>query len=366
MTMSNNCAPSGGRQLRQIWGCKRLYGALMNSNHFSTSDMLPRHQFEAWCGWFDPVFDVAHPTAGTAAGFVADARVWALGSAALSRVQAPHLHVIRRESNLRRDAIDHWNITIGGVETKLTRAGNMVRIPAQTPFVISLGEVVESEREADERLQLYLPRDHFSCLAPILDHARGMPILGSAGRLLADYLRLLERSIPDLLPEDLARLATPIQAMVAACIAPAAASHEQAAMQIDITRLEQVRRAIRRRMHSVTLNAATLCRDVGMSRSQLYRLLDGEGGVARYIQRLRLQTCYTMLADVNDTRHIMAIAETCGFYDASSFSRAFRREFNTTPSDLRMGCRVGARPAPASGPEIEAQAPTLKSYLRSL
>jgi len=338
----------------------------MTSFHFSTIELSPHHQFAAWCGWFDPLFEVVPPPAGSEGGFEAEARVWALGSAAFSRVRAPGLHVARRGHNLRRDALDHWNITIGGVETKLTHAGDTVIIPARTPFVVSLGEAIESEREADARLQLYLPRDQFTDLAPILDQTRGRPILGSTGQLLADYLGLLHRTIPGLPPEDLSRLATPIQAMVAACIAPSAASQDRAAMQIDITRLEQVRRAIRSRIHSVTLNAASLCRDVGMSRSQLYRLLEGEGGVARYIQRLRLLTCHAALADPNDTRSIIAIAESCGFYDPSTFSRAFRREFQIAPSDLRMACKAGAALAPVSGPETGVQIPTLRSYLRRL
>src|SRR5690606_23905097 len=106
---------------------------------------------------------------------------------------------------------------------------------------------------ADDRLQLYLPRDHFAALAPILDRARGLPLTGTTGRLLADYLRLLESSLPALPAEHLPRLADAIQAMVAACIGPAAAGGDLAAAQMDVTRLEQVRQAIRRRLRSATL-----------------------------------------------------------------------------------------------------------------
>ena len=109
----------------------------------------------------------------------------------------------------------------------------------------------------------------FVARQPILDRARGMPLHGATGRLLADYLLLLERSMPGLPAEELPRLAEAIQAMVAACVAPAVAGSELAAAQMDVTRLEQVRRVIRRRLRSATLNAASLCREVGMSRSQL-------------------------------------------------------------------------------------------------
>lgn len=328
--------------------------------------MPSEQQFAAWCGWFEPLFDVAPPAGGLGAGFAGEAHLWSVGRAAIGRVQAPRLHAKRGTRNLRRDPVDHWNITVGQVETKLTRAGNAVIVPAGTPFVVSLGEPVESEREADTRLQLYLPRDQFAALAPVLDRARHMPLGGATGRLLADYLRLLERSLPDLSAEDLARLANPIEAMIAACLAPCASAMRQAAAQVEFTRMEQIRKAIRRRLHSATLNAASLCRDVGMSRSQLYRLLEGAGGVAHYIQHLRLLAAYGALSDVEDKRSIAAIAEAFGFYDASTFSRAFRRHFGITPSDLRVEARSGGAPTPVHRPVMAADALTLTSYLRRI
>jgi AraC-like DNA-binding protein len=57
--------------------------------------------------------------------------------------------------------------------------------------------------------------------------------------------------------------------------------------------------------------------------------------VVRYIQRLRLLAAHAALCNAGDGRSIAAIAEGTGFYDPSAFSRAFRREFGLTPSDLR-------------------------------
>jgi AraC-like DNA-binding protein len=334
----------------------------MKSHLFSTHDLPRRDQFAAWCGWFQPVFDVPVPPEAQAEGFLAEARLWPVGQAALSRVAAPRIRVVRAAHNLRRDPVDHWNITIGQVETRLVCAGRARVIPGGTPFVISLGETIESEREADERLQLYLPRDHFGHLAPLLDRLRGLPLEGPQGRLLADYLTLLGRSVPGLAPEDLPRLQPAIQAMLQACLDPAAQRGEAAQTQGDLTRMEQIRMAIRRHMHRATLNATALCREVGMSRSQLYRLLEGEGGVVRYIQRLRLLAAHAALSDLADTRSISMIAEATGFYDPSAFSRAFRREFGLTPTELRLASRAGEVPVPRA--VMAAEAATLSGYLR--
>ncbi|MEI6159921.1 MAG: hypothetical protein WCP77_08825, partial [Roseococcus sp.] len=245
-----------------------------NHHHLSTLQLRPDDQFAAWCSWFDPVFDVVTPASGAAAGFAAEARIWRLGPAALGRVHAPRIHTARTRQNLRRDPVDHWNIIVGRADTRLAHGGKARIIPGGTPFVISLGELMESERDADERLQLYLPRDHFSSLASVLDRVRGAPLDGPQALLLAGYLRLLDKTIPDLAPAALERLPAAIQAMLEACFMPSASDMDAARVQTDLMRLDRIRQAIRRHIHRATLNAASLCREVGMSRSNLYRLLE--------------------------------------------------------------------------------------------
>lgn len=337
---------------------------LPNGHLFSTRDLPARDQFTAWLSWFQPIFDVFPQPTSELEGFQAEARIWPVGQLALSRVIAPQIRVLRAAQNLRRDPVDHWCVTIGQRDTRVICGEQPRIIPAHVPFVFSLGESFESARDADERLQLYLPRDHFGHLAPILDRVRGMPLAGPQGQLLAEYLRLLARSIPNLAPNELSRLQPAIQAMLQACLDPAAPHLEAAQAQTDLTRMEQIRTAIRRNIHRATLNATTLCREVGMSRSQLYRLLEGEGGVVRYIQRLRLLAARAALHDLADARSIAAIAEATGFYDPSAFSRAFRREFGLTPSELRLTARAGCAPSLGLSPVMRAEGITLSGYLR--
>jgi AraC-like DNA-binding protein len=72
-----------------------------------------------------------------------------------------------------------------------------------------------------------------------------------------------------------------------------------------------------------------------MSRSNLYRLLGNTGGLTRFIQIQRLLEARTLLSDRSIDKPIAAIAEELCFADASSFSRAFRREFGHSPSEIR-------------------------------
>ena len=106
-------------------------------------------------------------------------------------------------------------------------------------------------------------------------------------------------------------------------------------------RKERVRQAVRRHLRTPTLTPATLSRVVGMSRSNLYRLFEDTGGVARYIQRERLLEAHAALSDPANTKPITVIAEDLCFADASSFSRTFKREFGHSPSEVRAAALAG-------------------------
>ena len=83
---------------------------------------------------------------------------------------------------------------------------------------------------------------------------------------------------------------------------------------------------------------------VGMSRSNLYRLFEDTGGVARYIRRERLLEARAVLTDPASTQSISSIADDLCFADASSFSRAFKREFGHSPGELRSAALAGLAP----------------------
>jgi AraC-like DNA-binding protein len=144
--------------------------------------------------------------------------------------------------------------------------------------------------------------------------------------------------------------------MVLACLGPSADSLDVAGSQINLTRREKARQFIDRNLRDPRLDAALLCREVGMSRTQLYRLFQEDGGVARYVRQRRLLRSYADLADPSSTESITLIAASLCFEDASSFSRAFKQEFGLNPRDVRAAAaagqllHAGPRAAPAGAP----------------
>jgi len=65
--------------------------------------------------------------------------------------------------------------------------------------------------------------------------------------------------------------------------------------------IDRVRQAVRRHLRTPTLEPKTSCHLVGMFRSSLYRLLENECGVARYIQRQLLLESQTVLSNPTTT-----------------------------------------------------------------
>jgi len=316
----------------------------MRPDTFATQPLRPRDQFSAWREWYRPVFDVI-PKNGVYDAFPAEVHVWRLGGLAMSRTSAPPVDVVRTKTHLRHDPVDHWIISYcaRGAHSAVT-AGTVLEVPARVPYLWSLGQEFLHERTHVDRVQFILARDAFQDIAPLLDAASGSTLDTPLGHLLGDYMIALEHRLPALTEAELPRLAGAVGAMVAAAVAPSAERAAVARRQIDVGRKEQVRQAVRKHLRTPLFGPAILCRLAGMSRSNLYRLFEDTGGVARYIQRERLLEAHAVLTDPTNTQSISAIAEDLCFADASSFSRTSKREFGHSPGEVQSATLAGLAP----------------------
>lgn len=317
----------------------------MIAHAFATQRLPLLEQLEAWRRWYTPTFEI-EPLRSKQDGFLASNRSWSFDGLAVSRVRSPPTSVRRSNTNIRKSPVDHWAITLSKSPTSRVEVRDTsLDVPAGAPFVLSVGEELRVDRtEDDDRLVLLLSRDRFSGIAHLLDAVRAAILPNSQGRFLADYMSVLERNLPSLAASDLARFPSAVEAMLAACLVPSADRMASARHQIELTLMERVRQAVRRNLRSPSLGPDKLCRETAMSRSQLYRVLESEGGAAHYIQRRRLSESFSILCDASNTYPIAKIAEALCFADASSFTRAFRHEFGVTPRDVRAASLAGQAP----------------------
>lgn len=315
---------------------------------FDTRVLPVRDQYEAWRAWSLPLLDVTSQKT-VSEGFRAENRVWKLDDGLLvTQVTAPTSRSVRSPRLIRHLPVDHWVVTklLRGVTSIETSRGT-IEVQAGQSYVWSLGQLSSSERSEIERLDLLLSRDTFRDIAPLLDAASGSVLGEPLDRLLGDFLLTLLQRLPHLPQSDAPHLRVAISKLVAACIAPSAARVEAARMQIDVGRLERVRQTVRTHLQSPLLGPQMLCRQVGMSRSNLYRLLESEGGVTSYIQRHRLTEAHSRLSDSKNTQSVAAMARDLCFTDSSSFSRAFRAMFGASPGEVRAASARVDTPHPA-------------------
>jgi AraC-like DNA-binding protein len=209
--------------------------------------------------------------------------------------------------------------------------------------VTSFAEPYVEDRTAGDWVCLIFSRDAFPDITKRLEAmaSRLFPPSATTG-VLADHILSLAARLPAAGVEEEPALAEMTRSILAGCLSRTDPSADIEGAG-DAVRRAEVERVIRRNLGSARLDVDRICALARVSRSTLYRMFEGEGGVARYIQRCRLMAVQAALTDPACDRPIGAIAEDYGFYDPSAFSRSFRREFGMSPSEARASGTPAAR-----------------------
>lgn len=318
------------------------------SLRFSTEALDPKDQFEAYRADALGFAELVQPQPGAACP--ASYTCWSLGSVVVKVTDAPPLDQRRTPEMARRDGLDHWLITLPRhSELTMDLGGRRKAITAARPALISCHEPYRIQRRAAEKgwLIFFVARDALPGVE-LPDGMEGDEALASPmGRLFVGYLRQMAEGLPGFSADQAPALREATIQLMRATLAPGLDHRMAARPPMEGVLRERARRMIRERLASATLTPERLCRELGISRSTLYRLFEPSGGVAAAIQAERLAEARRLLEDGRERRSIHRIAEAVGFYDPSVFSRAFRRRFGESPRALREAALAG-RPVPAA------------------
>ncbi len=194
-------------------------------------------------------------------------------------------------------------------------------------------------------MSLLVPRDRIEACVPGIDRYHGRPLpreLPGVSLLRGHLLSLCTAA--DTLPQTLSEpISEATFSLVAAAFRDAPGirtSIEKASPEaIGACLIPQIRRHIRDNLASSELTPASIARHFGISKAQLYRVMEPVGGVAAFIRQQRLRACRRDLHNPA-FRHLLIgeIAYKHGFSNIASFNRQFRQEFNCAPGDAR--CRM--------------------------
>ncbi|WP_416798720.1 helix-turn-helix domain-containing protein [Ciceribacter azotifigens] len=319
--------------------------------------------FGAWKSVLDLLFECAAPRPTAPLSFDASLVVHHFGTFLLCRSKAAASRYQRSQVGLVGNELDHiviscllsGEIALADPAAKRLRPGDVAIIDLSAPFAFATTEM--------DALHLIMPR--WALPASIADQQPASPrflVGGSAmGIIVRGVLEALAVAAHHLATGETLALSGAIPELLAYCLASTVRpSHTGPRPSIG----QRLRRHIEENLHRDDLTPIAIAREMGVSRSQLYRQFENVGGVRTYIRRRRLRRSLSALCDPRHAdRRIGEIAYDAGFADEAHFSRLFRQRFGISPREARASVRAGRQPglSPAAATE-----PSLSDWLLAL
>lgn len=306
---------------------------------FSTDDLPVAERFDAWRRSFAPMLEV---TRDARTEFQGSQALWDLGGLGFSRIKTGALRFSSHPAHVQCRPLDHWVMTVllSGQCTTTTERSTFHGRPGIVQ-IHSLGRPYHGVVSDSEMLMLWVPRDFCRDMARILDAAEFTTLDTAMGRMFTSFMIGLAHQLTCMRIDELPRLMSATRDMILACVAPTDDRLEDESDAISGGLQERARQFVQMNLFNPRLSAKLLMRELAVSRTRLYRLFEPAGGVNRYIQHRRLLDAHSALANPREQRRILDIAEQRCF-DSADFSRAFKREFGYSPSEVRKGKRIGS------------------------
>lgn len=305
---------------------------------FTTDTFNAKDRFGAWQESMGVLFDITATATTLEPAFYATVDCFQFQQLLLAQTKSHAARYTRCEKRLRRDGLDIILIQLFEEGETLFGAKNQTTLGDTGQMIVfDLAQPLANYNSEYTNLTLAFPRELIEARVPEIHrwHGRVIPEDQGTTRLLKSILLSTYAQAHQLDAVD----SLPIQNAILELAAAALHSHhlrevdtESAACLI----VPQIKRHIIQHLDSPALSVASICRQLGLSRSQLYRHFEPIGGVREFIDQKRLERSYRDVC-APDYQHLsMAeIGYRWGFRHAGTFSRRFRREFGKSPKEVR-------------------------------
>lgn len=259
-----------------------------------------------------------------------------LGTLGLGQARITAQDWDRSRAKVVADDFDHLVVNVRHVGGAQVDTGDRrVIAPTGSIMLADMARPMHHFSEASVSTGFALPRAVAERFLPSMERLHGLVVPPAQAALLVSHLATLREQaahLPATAGPAVAQTVLDLLAMtVTASLGAAPADDEQHERGL----LVQLRDTIERNLGSPSLNTARLSRELGVSRSTLFRLLREQGGVQGYIRERRLARVADTLRDGADRQTIATLAERWGFCDAAYLGRAFREAYGITPGDYR-------------------------------
>ncbi|MGV1793680.1 helix-turn-helix transcriptional regulator [Rhizobium sp. A37_96] len=300
---------------------------------FSTKQLRQKDQFDAWQEVANPMLELSK-VQKEKPGYIGETTSYNLSNFVFSSSNFEPMSYRVRAPGISRLNVDHWIVAVNRTGYSVSEInGTVVRVPRGGVAMRSLRKPISGEVAGGGMFLVYVPRDMFARKADAIDAFRCHSASDPFVMLLSDFLFSLERQLPQIREHQIPELCDAVKAMIGCCLAPSRDGIVGASEAISATLLERARRYIRSNVCSPSLSPDEVCRFLGVSRSSLYRLFEGKGGVAAEIREQRLLASHAALSDDRTRKTVYAVAEAYGFSSPEEFTKSFRRRFGYAPRD---------------------------------
>ncbi|MEQ5840639.1 helix-turn-helix domain-containing protein [Paraburkholderia acidicola] len=311
------------------------------SYYFSLRDYSAAERLEAWRAQYavaefsltapiDPAID--YQFAGYTLGNVSVGK-WIYRQAPGAGVPLTY-SLNRSMSFIRRDGLDNYSFNLrdaGSVRGEID--GRAVSVRPGEILVVDQARPYHREIQAGDAITLLVARDS---LPNLPSNIHGTIFRGGISQLLEDYLRSLIDKVGTLSQFEALHAEEATLSLVKAMLNPFGADAANARNELLSTLYVKIKEYIRQNLESPELSPERICKEIGISRSSLYRLFEQDGGVANYIRKRRLLAIHRALMSPGSPRHrIGDLAYRYGFNSNTQLSRAFKQEFGHAPSETR-------------------------------
>ncbi|WP_370674849.1 helix-turn-helix domain-containing protein [Pleomorphomonas sp. PLEO] len=302
------------------------------------SRLLPAHLVQpAWNEAIGVIFDT-RPRKSVEEGFFAHVDAAFVGDVGLGRVRSTAQDFDRSRYKIARDGMDGYLLQFYLSGRSATRGGSNSEVAGEGDlYMIDMAQPLATSTTDHDQISLVVPRRLLSTRleSPDASHMRIIPAGLPLVTLFRESLKSFHGQIDNMSRREAETVMQPLLDLAAAAIN----GHvdERSMAGVNLAHFVGLRRYVEENLLDPTLSLDSLLATFGLSRRKAYRLFEPVGGFATYVSRRRLQRALQALRSP-DCRHmsISEIGSAHGFPNPENFSRAFRREYDLSPREVRQ------------------------------
>lgn len=296
---------------------------------FDSLTLSDEDAFQAYALLYDHGSDV---TRGEGA-FRAQVRAWRLEGVLLFERRLSGV-VHSRTARAATDGFDHivLSLVLSGRVTGGEASGFAEAVAGEI-YVTDTARPSRTEFQSAHVLTASISREIIEAARGTATGLHGRVMRAPRNLMLADFLQSLARN-GDAIETDAQPGLSRAFIHILASVEEKSARASNEARRREYLRRDAVERMIIENLADPALSVATVSRGTGMSRSALYRLFEDSGGVARLIQRRRLDAVRRAL-DNREPDRFAEMARTFGFADEAQLVRLFLETYGISPQAYR-------------------------------